>query len=279
MSPLIRRLLTAALTTYIAVCVAMFLLQRRLQYFPDSSPMDPSAAGLPQAHSQAVTTADGERLVVWWVPPRDAAQPVYLYLHGNGAHLHARAPRFARLVADGAGLYAVSWRGYGGSTGTPSEAGLMADARAAYGDLVQRTSANRILLYGESLGSTVAVMLAAELPVRGLLLDSSFESALAVAHHAYPWLPVRLLLRDTYRADLAAPRVAVPVLQVHCTDDPITPLVSAVALQARFAHARPLHRIVGRCHVPPLLDYDAVRAAFVSDVFGRPRAGGSSGPL
>jgi pimeloyl-ACP methyl ester carboxylesterase len=268
--PVARRLvlpvLLLALLGYALVCVAMFTLQRRLQYFPDPSPMNPAAAGLPQAASETLATADGERLVAWWVAPRDAAQPVYLYLHGNGAHLHARAQRFARLVEDGAGLYALSWRGYGGSTGSPSEAGFMADARAAHAELVRRVGPGRIVLYGESLGTTVAVMLAAEAPVRALLLDSSFDSALGVARAAYPWLPVDLLLRDRFRADLAAPRVAVPVQQVHCRDDPVTPLASALALQARLPRARPLHRIDGRCHVPPIAAYDAVRVRFVASL-------------
>jgi len=262
-----RRLLFVVLLGYALVCAAMAVFQRRLQYFPDPSPMNPAAVGLPQAASETLATADGERLVVWWVAPRDPSQPVYLYLHGNGAHLHARAARFARLVEDGAGLYAVSWRGYGGSTGTPSEDGLMADARAAHAELTRRVAAQRVVLFGESLGTTVAVMLAAEVPVRALLLDSSFDSALAVARDAYPWLPVGLLLRDRFRADLAAPRIVVPVQQVHCTDDPVTPLASALALQARLPQAQPLHRVDGRCHVPSLLAYEGVRTAFVAGLF------------
>lgn len=261
--------LALALLAYGALCLAMFVLQRSLQYFPDRSPMDPAAAGLPQARTETLATPDGERLAAWWVAPRDERAPVYLYLHGNGAHLHARALRFAHLVADGAGLLAPSWRGYGGSSGRPTEAGLHLDARTAYDALRARGIApERIVLYGESLGSTVAVMLAAEHPVRALLLDSAFASALDVARRAYPWLPVRWLLRDTYRADLAAPRVRVPVLQVHCEHDPVTPLASALALHARLPLAAPLHRIAGPCHVPSLAEYDGARVAFVDRLFG-----------
>jgi pimeloyl-ACP methyl ester carboxylesterase len=258
------RSLGIAAVVYAAICLGMFAMQRRLQYFPDAGPMDAAAAGLPQAQTESLATADGERLVVWWVPPRGAAAPIYLYLHGNGANLMRRGPRFARLVADGAGLYAVSWRGYGGSTGTPSEAGLLADARAAYAELRTRVAADRILLYGESLGTTIATMLAAESPVRALLLDSSFSSALDVARGRYPWLPVSLMLEDTFRADLAAPLVDEPVLQVHCMRDPITPLSYAERLHALFRHAAPLHRIDRRCHIPSLADYDRVLAEFVS---------------
>ena len=263
---LVRRLLATLLISYVAICAAVFFGQRRLQYFPDPLPMNLAAAGVPGAEQLTLATPDGEQLVVWWVAPRDE-QPVYLYLHGNGDNLEVRAARFARLVADGAGLYAVSWRGYGGSTGFPTEAGFMADARAAYVDLMRRVSADRVVLYGESLGSTVAVMLAAESPVRALLLDSSFDSALDLAHWRFPWLPVSLLLRDTYRADLAAQRVAVPVLQVHCADDPITPLTSAELLHQRFPRAQPIYRIDKRCHVVPLADYDAARVSFIRAVF------------
>ncbi|HUQ52950.1 MAG TPA: alpha/beta hydrolase [Gammaproteobacteria bacterium] len=263
---IVRRVLAVLLIAYVAICAAVFLGQRRLQYFPDPLPVNAAAAGLSEAESLTLATEDGERLVVWWVAPRDG-QPVYLYLPGNGANLGNRGTRFARLVAGGAGLYALSWRGYGGSTGSPTEAGLMADARAAYADLTQRVAADRVVLYGESLGTTVAVMLAAEQPVRALLLDSSFDSALDVARWRFPWLPTTLLLRDTYRADLAAQRVAAPVLQVHCADDPITPLTSAERLHERFPHGQPLYRVDKRCHVVPLADYDAARDTFIRAVF------------
>ncbi|MDH4061252.1 MAG: alpha/beta hydrolase [Aquincola sp.] len=264
-------LLAGLLLIYVGVCVLVFVFQRSLQYYPDRSPMDPTAVGLRQVVVETLDAPDGERLVAWWIAPRTAQSPVYLYLHGNGANLHARAARLERLAHDGAGVLALSWRGYGGSSGQPSETGWRSDARTAYDALRSRgIASDRIVLYGESLGSAVAVMLAAEVPVRALLLDSSFDSALDVARRAYPWLPVRWLLRDAYRADLVAARVAVPVLQVHCEDDPITPLASALALQGRLRGALPVHRVPGRCHVPSLAEYDAVRAAFIGRVFARP---------
>jgi pimeloyl-ACP methyl ester carboxylesterase len=104
-------------------------------------------------------------------------------------------------------------------------------------------------------------MLAAEVQPDALVLDSSFDSALAVAQGAYPWLPVRWLLHDTYRADLAAPQVRAPVLQVHCEDDPVTPLPHAQALRAQLTNALPLVALDGRCHVPPYTRFRAqVRA-------------------
>jgi hypothetical protein len=197
------------------------------------------------------------------LPPRHEGVPVYLYLHGNGANLATRDRRLAWLTEGGAGLLAVSWRGYGGSSGRPHEAGLLTDARTAYRTLAARVDPARIVIFGESLGTTVAVMLAAEVPVAALVLDSSFASALDIAQGSYPWLPVRWLLRDTYRADLAAPRVRVPVLQVHCRDDPVTPLASAQRLQARLPGRRPLVMVEGRCHTPRIAEFEPALRRFV----------------
>jgi uncharacterized protein len=261
---LLRRLAVFIAIAYSAVCVVMFFAQRSMQYHPDASPMNPASASLPKAIQETLATSDGERIVTWWIAPRDEKQPVFLYLHGNGANLHARAERFARITKSGAGLLAVSWRGYGGSTGTPTETGLRIDARATYDALTKNKGvpSSRVVLFGESLGTTIATLLAAEVPIAALALDSSFDSARDVAERAYPWLPVRWLLLDQYRADLAAPKVQAPVQQFHCAQDPVTPLASAQALHARFAKVVPIFKIDGVCHVASVAKFEAVLDAF-----------------
>ena len=94
-------------------------------------------------------TADGEQVIVWHVPPREE-QPVFLYFHGNGGSLRWRDERFRSIISDGSGLIALSYRGYGGSSGRPTEKGLLADAAAAYEFAIARYSAERIVLWGES---------------------------------------------------------------------------------------------------------------------------------
>jgi fermentation-respiration switch protein FrsA (DUF1100 family) len=262
---LIRRFLLVLLLAYAAVCALMFFAQRKLLYFPDPAPMNPAAVGLPQAEVLALQAADGERLVAWWIAPRADHAPVFVYLHGNGANLQARAQRFARLTEGGAGLLALSWRGYGGSSGNPSEAGLLADAQAAYQAAAKRVPAQRLVLYGESLGTTVATMLAARELVAALVLDSGFASALDVAQRRYPWLPVAWLLRDPLRADLAAPQVSAPAFQVHCEGDAVTPLASARRLNETLPHARPLLVLAGGCHVPPIGRYEDELRRFIAD--------------
>lgn len=251
---------------YVLLCGFMYAMQSTLQYRPDPSPMDPAAVRLPQFRAETLATPDGERIVAWWLPPAHHTDPVYLYLHGNGANLATRDRRLARLTEGGAGLLAVSWRGYGGSSGRPHEAGLLTDARTAYRTLASRVDPARIVIFGESLGTTVAVMLAAEVPVAALVLDSSFASALDVAQGRYPWLPVRWMLRDPYRADLAAPRVPVPVLQIHCRDDPVTPLASAQRLQALLPGRRPLVMVDGRCHTPRIAEFEPALRRFVASL-------------
>jgi uncharacterized protein len=263
------RWLAGLLGLYLSLAAAMYLLQHSLQYRPNAAAMDPAAARVPDMVAETLETPDGERIVAWWLPPRSDTAPVYLYLHGNGANLLARDARLRRLAADGAGFLAVSWRGYGGSSGRPSEAGLLNDARTAHAALVSRVAPRRVVVFGESLGSTVAVLLAAEAPAAALVLDSSFASALDVAARRYPWLPVRWLLRDTYRADLAAPRVRVPVLQIHCRDDPVTPLASARLLHELLPQRQPLVMVEERCHTPSLLKFEPALRAFVAAALAR----------
>lgn len=258
--------MTTAAAAYVLLCAAMFVLQRQLQYRPDSQPLDPAVAASHGLVQQSLATPDGERLVVWWAPPQNERAPAYLYLHGNGANLAARGERLALLRRSGAGVLAVSWRGYGGSSGHPSESGWHIDARSAWDELRRRLPRHRLVIVGESLGSTVAVALAADVQPAALVLDSSFDSALALAQRSYPWLPVGLLMRDPYRADLAAPRVQVPVLQVHCRDDPVSPLSHAQALHSALTTARPLHVVEARCHVPSLARWLPAFDAFIASL-------------
>jgi fermentation-respiration switch protein FrsA (DUF1100 family) len=157
------------------------------------------------------------------VPPR-GDRPVMLYFHGNGGALNLRVGRFERLIADGDGLVALSYRGYGGSSGEPSEQGLVNDALAAYDFAIARYPASRIVLWGESLGSAVAVALAVQREVGGLILDAPFTSAADVGAAAYPFAPVRWLIKDAFRSDRRIGKVKAPVLVLHGERDRVVPI-------------------------------------------------------
>jgi pimeloyl-ACP methyl ester carboxylesterase len=273
-------LLASLAVAYVAVSAAMFLGQRALLYRPDVTLAVPADAGLPQLQAVTLHAADGERLVAWWLPPPRPDAPVVLYLHGNGGNLSTRSARFGWFAQRGMGLLAPSWRGYGGSSGSPSEAGLQADAAAAWQALtaaddrtlpgrVAPLRAGQVLLFGESLGTALAVQLAAQEQPGALVLDSAFTSVLALAQQRYGWLPVATLLRDPLRADLAAPQVQSPVLQVHCREDPVTPHALGEALHALLPHAQPLVVVERRCHTPSLRLFESEFSAFVSQHFPR----------
>jgi len=273
-------LLATLVVAYAAVSAGMFLGQRSLLFRPDARPALPAAAQLPQVQAVTLATADGERLVAWWRPPPQPGAPVVLYLHGNGGHLATRSGRFGWFESQGLGLLAVSWRGYGGSTGRPSEAGLMADAAAAWQALTAAADTTlpgrdtalppaQVLVFGESLGTLVAVKLAAQVQPGAVVLDSAFSSVLAVAQQNYGWLPVGLLLRDPLRADLAAPQVRSPVLQVHCEEDPVTPRALAEDLHALLPQAEPLVNVAGRCHTPSLSRFEPALKGFIGRHFPR----------
>jgi fermentation-respiration switch protein FrsA (DUF1100 family) len=220
---IVKWLLIVAVVGYLALGATLYLAQRALLYGPERNRTPPAAAGLPQAEEVTLDTADGERVIVWHVPPR-GGKPVVLYFHGNGGSLAWRAERFRKLTADGTGLVALSYRGFGGSSGSPSEAGLKADAAAAYSFATSQYPVDRIVLWGESLGTNVAIALAAERPVARVVLESPHTSIADVAASTYWFVPVHWLIHDPFRSDLVVGKITAPILVVHGARDGIVPI-------------------------------------------------------
>lgn len=135
-----------------------------------------------------------------------------------------RVARFEKIVADGAGLVALSYRGYFGSTGRPSEQGLLRDAEAAYIFAVQRYAADRIVPWGVSLGTWPAVALAAVHPIGKLVLEAAFTSAVDIAASIYPFVPVHLLMKDQLRSEELIGQLTAPLLVMHGARDRVVPL-------------------------------------------------------
>ncbi len=211
-----------ALCLYVGLATIIYFAQRSLMYFPDTVHVLPAAAGLPEAEEVPLTASDGVHVAAWHVPPRDG-KPVILYFHGNGGALRFRVERFRRLIADGIGLVALEYRGYGGLSGSPNEQGLIADAQAAYRFASTRYPAQQLVLWGESLGSGVAVALAAEQPVGRVILEAPFTSAVAVGARHYWYLPVSLLMKDQFRTDRRIAKVKAPLMIMHGVHDRVVP--------------------------------------------------------
>lgn len=228
---LLKLVLLLGLAGYLAVLSTLYVRQRDLVFPRDPAKPDIASAGLAAAEEASVATADGERLVAWVVPPR-AGKPVLLYFHGNAGNLgrSGRIDRFRGLTEDGMGLFAVSYRGYGGSSGSPSEEGLLQDARAAYGAAAERFGAGNLIGYGESLGTGVVLKLAAEVPLQAVVLEAPYRSTLSVAQGVYPYLPLGLLMKDQFRSDEIVDRVRAPLLVLHGERDQVIPFAQGQRL-------------------------------------------------
>jgi fermentation-respiration switch protein FrsA (DUF1100 family) len=211
------------LAGYVGATALLYVFQRDILYRPPQTARTaPAAVGFP-AEEIVLDTADGEKVIVWHVPAQ-AGKAVVIYLHGNGDVLALRVPRLRDMFADGTGLVALSYRGYAGSTGQPSEKGLLADAAAAYAFTVARYVPSRIAVWGFSLGTGPAVALAADQPIGNLILEAPYTSTVDVAASLLSFFPVRLLMKDQFRSDELIGKVRAPVLVMHGERDPGIPI-------------------------------------------------------
>lgn len=250
--PILLKILAGILIAYLVAVTVLFLYQRRLIYLPDTTRVEPAAMGLGQADVVTVTTSDGLALTGWWLGAADD-RPVLLYFQGNGGSIAGRAEKAATLHANGYSVLLAGYRGYGGNPGSPSEEGLLIDAQAWLDHLVARgVQPGRIVLYGESLGSGVAVALVAarsqETRLGGMVLEAPFTSIRALAQAQYPLVPVRWLLLDPFDSLARIPLVRLPLLIIHGDRDRLVPLAHAERLIQAANAPKVLRVIVGADH-------------------------------
>ena len=257
---ILKWLLIIAAVAYLGGVAFLYAKQREMLFpIPPVGRTAPAAAGLGEAEEHVLTTPDGERVIVWHVPAKPG-RPVVLFFHGNGDFLAGRVSRFKALTADGTGLVALSFRGYAGSSGTPTEQGLLLDGAAAYAFTAARYETSRIVLWGFSLGSGVAVAVAAGHPVGKLILEAPYTSTVDIAASIFPYVPVSLLMRDPFHSDRRIARVTVPVLIMHGSDDPAIPIRFGERLYALAHEPKRFVRFDGGGH-ENLDDFGAIGTA------------------
>ncbi|KAB1081927.1 alpha/beta hydrolase [Methylobacterium soli] len=241
----------------------LFLFQRHLIYPGAVRAGPPLPAGMapPGTAPVSLTTRDGESLHALWRAPRPGCG-VVLTFHGNGSRPEPHAARFASgaWAEGGWGVLAIAYRGYAGSSGSPSEAGLIADGVAAAREAARRAPGAPILLHGHSLGAAVAVAEAERVPHLGLYLEAPFDSLAALVRLRFPLAPA-ILLRDTYRSDLRIAGSREPVLIVHGLQDGIVPVKLAHRLAAAAGPAARFEALAGD-HVLILGERDAAAEPF-----------------
>ena len=255
--------------SWLIIVALLYIFQRRMVFIPDPTRMSPAQARLTGVSEQTITTPDGETLVTWWSPPRQG-RPVVLYFHGNGGNLSARAGRMQLFQQAGWGALMLADRGYNGSTGQPSETALVADAKLAFDQVVARgIPGDQIVVFGESLGTGLAVQVAADRPVRAIILDSPYTSLVDVAAGRMPWIPVRWLMADRLDSLAVIPRVHAPLLIIHGDQDDAVPYDLGVRLFNAANEPKRMLTLPGAGHVTPLRDGPWVTVrAFVEKVFG-----------
>lgn len=234
------KVISTVAASYAAILGLVFLFQARLVYFPVKGNYGVSPQNMGLAFERVtVPTEDGEQLVAWWIPaPASApARGAVLVFHGNAGNIAHRLD-YARMFYDmGYTTLLVDYRGYGESTGSPSEAGTYRDADASWTWLTQMRGlkASDIVLFGESLGGGIATWLAVKENPRALILASTFTSVPDLGAQVYPWLPVRWLSRIHYNNLANIAQIKVPLLIAHSPGDDIIPYAHG---QRLFAAAR-----------------------------------------
>jgi len=210
--------------TYAAICAVAYFGNRFYMYFPDPARIPPAAVGLAEVEEIEITDADGVILIAWQAPAK-GDRPVVLYFHGNAANAANRAEKIERIIASGFGIFYLNNRGYGGSGGRPTEEANIADALAAYDHLIAHgVPGERIVAYGESLGSGQAVPLAAKRRVAAVVLEAPLTSTVDVGRRVYFWLPLHWLVTDRYDNARNIRAVTAPVLILHGERDSIVPV-------------------------------------------------------
>lgn len=227
---------------YVGLCAALFLFQRSLLYFPQPRPRGEASATLP-------LSVDGAELVI---SVREHEGPnAIVYFGGNGEDVTYNLPSFSHAFPEHA-LYLMNYRGYGGSSGKPSEADISQDALALF-DYVHARHPN-VMVMGRSLGSGVAIRLASRRPATRLVLITPFASIAEVGASHFPMFPVKWLIRDRYESWRFAPLIEVPTLLVVAERDEIIPRASTDALYARFRPG------VARLRIIPATGHNTISA-------------------
>ncbi len=233
---------------YLLLVAGLYAAQRSFLYLADRNRVDATAAGFADVTEHILDTPDGERIIAWYHPAAPG-KPTALFFHGNAGSIADRPNRWAFLTERGYGALFVSYRGYGGSTGSPTESGLVADALAAYDWLIgQGVAPDRIVAIGESLGSAVVLKLAAARRLAAAVLEAPFTSVADMAARVYWFIPARWLVKDRFNSLSIVRQHDAPLLIVHGTADEVVPFAMGEKL-AKSAPGAEFIAVPGGGHV------------------------------
>lgn len=236
MRKLIKSLITAAALVYLGLCAYYYLFQTQIIYYPSKTvTATPKDIGLAYKNL-TITTGDGVKINAWYIPAPSARATV-LFSHGNAGNIGNRLESIAIMHELGANVLVYDYRGFGRSEGAAGEDGTYRDAEAAWEHLTKNESIapERIILWGRSLGSAVAIELATRRKAGALIVESGFTSIVAVAKQVIPYLPMALLVRHRYDSVEKVPSITIPALFIHSPDDEVIPFAQGRKLYEQSA--------------------------------------------
>lgn len=225
------KFLLVLIVCYAAIVLALYVFQRKLLYMPDRNISPPQSYGLQGFSDLFIPSKDGLNIQLWHKTAQSGF-PTIIYFHGNAANLGNRAPSYQSFVDKGFGVLALSYRGFGKSEGSPSEEGIYHDARAtiAYAKNELGLKIDRLVYYGESLGSGVAIQMATEHSPGALILEAPYTSVAGRAAEIYFYVPVGLLIKDRFDSIGKIAQVHTPLLILHGEKDITIPISHGKAL-------------------------------------------------
>jgi len=223
---IIKRLLFVIIISYLLICALLYLFQRKLEYVPGGVLKAPKDYGIYDISHETLISYDDVELSLWYGLPKNERKEIIVYFHGNAGNLGDRAEKlkiFSKYIDYG--IAALSYRGYPGSGGSPSEDAFIKDAEWLIKFLEsQNYKIENMIFYGESLGAAIAIRMADKYSAKALILEAPFLSATKVAQKTYWYVPVNLLMKDKYESYRYMANIKSPTLIFHGTKDAITPV-------------------------------------------------------
>ena len=244
----VKKLLTLSLVIYLAACAALFFSQDSLLFKPNYQVADKNTI-FPEAIEHRIPVNDTLSLQAWFRPPSHKDAITVVMLHGNAGNLSTRKRHIDNFRDTERGFLIFSWRGYGNNPGKPSEVGLYEDAQAVLNWLNQKGIPDtHIVLYGESLGSGVAIQMAAHRQLKGVMLGAPYTSITEMAKRDYPWMPIELLLKHPFDSLSKLPQVTESLAILHSRDDRVIPFALGKELAERSQAPKRFYDFSDRGH-------------------------------
>ena len=237
---------------YAAFTGGLYVFQRNLLYYPSPDKPDRIESGVPDMKEVQIPTGDGLNLLAWY-KESTAGLPTIVIYHGNAGNIGHRGGKARMFIDAGFGVLLVEYRGYGGNPGKPSESGLLTDGRAALDFLSrQKNKPNGIVLYGESLGSGIAVRLAGEpayrQAIRAVVLIAPYTSITDVAAHHYPFFPAKAIVKDKFDSLSAIRNYDGALLVIHGEEDRTVPVSFGRKLFSAAREPKKAYWVAGAGH-------------------------------